>query len=204
MASSILSFIASIITGIIVTLSYPGIFLLMALESACIPIPSEIIMPFAGFLAFSGKFNFWLIVIVGVLGNLVGSLLAYWVGKEGRGFVEKYGKYILISNHDLKRADRWFLKYGESTVFFSRLLPVIRTFISLPAGLAKMDWKKFSLYTTLGSLPWSIALTYLGFKLGERWEILGFYFHKFDLLIGIILVGGIIWYIKRHIKSYKK
>lgn len=174
---------------------------MMTAESACIPIPSEIIMPFAGFLVASGKLSFWLVILAGTLGNLAGSLLAYLVGVSG-GYtlIEKYGKYILISHHDLQKAHKWFEKKGEVTVFFSRLLPVIRTFISLPAGVSKMDIKKFSFYTTLGSFFWTIVLTYLGTKMGENWTKLQNYFHKFDLLIGLILIAGIVWYIRRHIR----
>lgn len=173
----------------------------MALESACVPIPSEFIMPFSGFLVATGEMNFWLSVLMGSFGNLAGSWLAWWVGhKGGRPLVEKYGKYILLSHHDLGAADRYFNKYGQNTVLFTRLMPVIRTFISLPAGIAKMDFKKFSIYTFIGVVPFTTTLTYAGVKLRENWDGLQPYFHKFDLVIALFLILGIIWYIFRHIK----
>ena len=197
----IINAIANFVTNIVSHLGYPGVFLLMALESACIPIPSEIIMPFSGFLVATGQFNFWAIVIVGSLGNLAGSFLAYWIGYTGgRSLVEKYGRYILLSQRDLESSDRFFRKYGQSTVFFSRLLPIIRTFISLPAGISKMDFKKFSLYTFLGVIPFTAVLTYAGVKLKENWTALQPYFHKFDLIIAIVIVLVVIWFVFRHLK----
>jgi len=174
----------------------------MALESACIPIPSEMIMPFAGFLVWQGQFSLWQVVLWGALGNLVGSIIAYIIGYYGgRPLVEKYGKYIFVSRRDLESADKWFLEYGQGAVFFSRLLPIIRTFISLPAGIAKMNFKKFCLYTFLGALLWSYFLAYAGLIMGENWENLKIYFHKFDLVIGILIILGIIWWIKRHLSQ---
>lgn len=197
----IIDALANFVTLVISHLGYPGVFLLMALESACIPIPSEFIMPFSGFLVATGEMNFWLAVLMGSFGNLAGSWLAWWVGhKGGRPLVEKYGKYILLSHHDLDAADRYFNKYGQNTVLFTRLMPVIRTFISLPAGIAKMDFKKFSIYTFIGVVPFTAALTYAGVKLRENWDGLQPYFHKFDLVILLFLILGIIWYIFRHIK----
>jgi len=197
----IIDALANFVTLVISHLGYPGIFLLMALESACIPIPSEFIMPFSGFLVATGEMNFWLAVLMGSFGNLAGSWLAWWVGhKGGRPLVEKYGKYILLSHHDLDAADRYFNKYGQNTVLFTRLMPVIRTFISLPAGIAKMDFKKFSIYTFIGVVPFTAALTYAGVKLRENWDGLQPYFHKFDLVILLFLILGIIWYIFRHVK----
>ncbi len=197
----IIDALANFVTLVISHLGYPGVFLLMALESACIPIPSEFIMPFSGFLVATGEMNFWLAVLMGSFGNLAGSWLAWWVGhKGGRPLVEKYGKYILLSHNDLDAADRYFNKYGQNTVLFTRLMPVIRTFISLPAGIAKMDFKKFSIYTFIGVVPFTAALTYAGVKLRENWDGLQPYFHKFDLVIVLFLILGIIWYIFRHIK----
>lgn len=202
--SNILSFIVFSVIGLINYGGYGAITFLMALESACIPIPSEIIMPFSGFLVFQQQFNFWLVVLCGTLGNLIGSILAYWIGLYGgRPFIERYGKYFLFSYHDLDVADRWFNKYGQATVFFSRLLPVIRTFISLPAGIARMNFAKFSFYTLLGCLTWSIFLTYVGFKMGEHWMSIERYFHKFDYLIGGLIILFIILWIYRHTKNSK-
>ncbi|MFH1671266.1 MAG: DedA family protein [Candidatus Portnoybacteria bacterium] len=205
MINSILAWLASFVIKIISGTGYLGITSLMALESACIPIPSEVIMPFSGFLVSGGEFAFWLVVFWGTVGNLLGSWIAYWVGYAGgRPLIEKYGKYILLSRHDLDIADRWFKKYGQSAVFFSRLLPIVRTFISLPAGIARMDFKKFSLYTFLGCLPWSLALTYAGVVMGENWEHLEIYFRKLQWPIAILIIIGIVWWIFRHINQSKK
>lgn len=205
MFTSLIEFLAGIVITIISTFGYVGVFLAMAIESACIPLPSEIIMPFSGYLVYREEMNLLAVGVAGALGNLGGSLLAYWAGaKEGRPLVEKYGKYILISRHDLDMADRWFARHGNSTVFFTRLLPVIRTFISFPAGMSRMHLGTFCLYTFMGALPWSLALAYIGMKLGDNWDTLGGYFHKADILIGVVLVAGIAWYVQRHIKHLKQ
>ncbi len=202
MVSAILSWLSSIIISIISTTGYWGVFGLMALESACIPVPSEVIMPFSGFLVWEGRFVLWQVVLWGAIGNLAGSIVAYAVGYfGGRRVVEKYGRYVLISGHDLELADNWFAKYGQVTVFFSRLLPVARTFISLPAGIARMDFKKFCVYTLAGCLPWSFILAYAGLIAGENWDGLKVYFHKFDLAIGILIILGIIWWVGRHFRQ---
>ncbi len=200
---AVLTFLASFIINTISATGYFGITALMALESACIPIPSEVIMPFSGFLVSSGEFNFWWVVVWGALGNLIGSLIAYGIGAAGgRPLIERYGKYILISHHDLNLADRWFRKYGQATVFFSRLLPIVRTFISFPAGISRMNLKKFSIYTLAGSLPWSFALAYAGLALGKNWESLEMYFREFQWVIAGLIILGIIWWIWRHIKNH--
>jgi len=205
MISSLIEFLAGIVIDIISALGYLGVFLAMAVESACIPLPSEIIMPFSGYLVYTGEFNLLLVGVVGAAGNLAGSLLAYWVGaRGGRPLIEKYGKYVLLSHHDLDVADRWFSRYGRSTVFFTRLMPVIRTFISFPAGISRMKLSTFSLYTFMGALPWSIFLAYVGYKMGANWDTLGGYFHKADILIGILIVAGMVWYVWRHINNLKK
>lgn len=177
----------------------------MIIESAAIPLPSEIIMPFSGYLVSQGNFNFWLVSIWGAVGNVLGSVMAYAVGFwGGRPLVEKYGKYILIRKYELDRADSWFRNYGQSTVFFSRLLPAVRTFISLPAGMAKMNLGKFVVYTFVGSFPWSVGLTYIGYQLGGEWGNIRLYFHRLDLVIGVIILGLFGWWIMRMIKSQKK
>jgi membrane protein DedA with SNARE-associated domain len=200
--------IIEIVTGLIVatiaTLGYFGLILLMAIESACIPLPSEIIMPFAGYLVYTGQFNLWLVAVAGAFGCVAGSLIAYWVGMYGgRPFIEKYGRYILISRHDLDLADRWFARYGEIIVFASRLLPVIRTFIAFPAGVARMNLTRFVIYTFAGSLPWCLGLAYVGQILGEQWDkndTLKSWFHRFDFVIGIIGVLVVGWWVWRHIR----
>ncbi len=205
MISDILSWVGAFAINTIAALGYSGVTILMALESACVPIPSEVIMPFSGYLVSTGRFSFWLVVWWGAAGNLLGSILAYFIGYYGgRHLVEKYGKYLLISARDIETADRWFSKYGSRSVFFSRFLPVVRTFITLPAGIVKMDFKKFCLYTFAGSIPWSIALAYIGLKAGENWDYLKTYFHKFDLVIVIFIVLFTAWWIGRHIFAKKK
>ncbi len=184
------------VVQVIETLGYFGIFIMMALESACIPFPSEVIMPFAGFVVHEGNLNFVWIVIIGTLGNLVGSLIAYYVGlKGGRPILEKYGKYILVTEDKLDLADDIFNKYGSITVFVGRILPVIRTFISLPAGIARMDIKKFTVYTTLGCLPWTLVLAYLGVILGQNWHILTNYFHILDVILVIAIIALILYWV---------
>ncbi|PYS25104.1 MAG: alkaline phosphatase [Acidobacteria bacterium] len=204
MISRILEIISAFIALTISTLGYAGIVLLMAIESACIPLPSEIIMPFSGYLVYTGRFNIWLVSVAGAFGCVVGSLVAYWIGMYGgRPLIEKYGKYILVSNHDLDLADRWFDRFGEVIVFVSRLLPAIRTFIAFPAGVARMNLKKFIIYTFAGSLPWCLGLAYVGQKLGEKWDKdprLKTLFHRFDFVIAILIVLAVTWWIWRHVR----
>jgi membrane protein DedA with SNARE-associated domain len=193
---------------LIQTLGYWGIFIAMTLESACIPLPSEITMPFAGFVVYEGTTNMTLlgITLVATFANLFGSLIAYAVGlKGGRPLLEKYGRYILISHDKLVNADKWFERYGYEAVLISRLLPGIRTFISLPAGIAHMDIKKFVIYTFIGSLPWCFALAYTGFLLGPHWELIKTYFHILDIIVAIGIVGFIAYIIYKYkYKSNKK
>lgn len=172
----------------------------MALESACIPIPSEIVMPFSGFLVSMGQFSLIWVAIVATLGNLAGSILAYAVGYwGGRPLVVRYGKYLLIHEEEVDKADKWFARYGSSTVFFSRLLPIVRTFISLPAGISRMNFSKFLAYTFFGSLPWNFGLAYVGVVLGQNWKGLETYFRKFDYLILVLIIAAIVWWIWRHL-----
>jgi membrane protein DedA with SNARE-associated domain len=180
---------------------------MMGIESACIPLPSEIIMPFSGYLVYTGRFNLFAVAMAGAVGCVLGSLVAYWIGMYGgRPFIEKYGRYVLISLHDLDIADRWFEKRGELIVFASRLLPVIRTFIAFPAGVARMNLGRFTIYTFLGSLPWCLALAYVGQKLGEEWDksdTLKTLFHRFDFVIGLTVVLAGAWWVWRHLRDSK-
>ncbi|OGP14581.1 MAG: alkaline phosphatase [Deltaproteobacteria bacterium RIFCSPLOWO2_02_FULL_50_16] len=204
MFANLLGMVASFITLSISTLGLWGIGVMMAIESACIPLPSEIIMPFSGYLVSQGRFTLWETAVAGALGCVVGSALAYAIGRYGgRSFIWRYGRYVLISHHDIELADRWFAHYGQGAIFLSRLLPVVRTFISLPAGIAKMRFDLFLVWTFLGSLPWCYALSYIGLKMGEHWETLGAYFHRFDAAIGIILLIGLFWWIRRHLRHIK-
>jgi membrane protein DedA with SNARE-associated domain len=181
---------------------YFGIFILSVLESAAIPIPSEVVVPFSGFLAEQGRFNLLLVGLVATAANLAGGAALYFVSlKGGRRFLEKYGKYVLISNNEIVRADQIFADYGSKIIFFGRLFPVIRTYISIPAGISRMSFLKFSLYTFVGSLPWNFALALVGFKAGENWDVLSVYFHRFDFVIIGLVLFVIVWYIFRHLKK---
>ena len=199
MTEKILAVIFVFIKSVIEVSGYAGITLLMAIESACIPLPSELIMPFAGYLVYEGTMKlFWVATAVAIGCNL-GSLVAYEIGYYGgRPLVEKYGRWILLSRRELDWADRFFLRWGYLAVFIARLLPVIRTFIPLPAGIARMPRGRFHLYTFIGSWPWCFALAWFGMKLGENWRSLGKYFHQFDVVIGALLAIGIIWFVWSH------
>lgn len=182
-------FLSIYITNFIASVGYLGIFLLMTLESACMPMPSEIVMPFSGFAAQRGDLNFFAVVIAGTLGCVAGSLISYVVGYYGgRPLLEKYGKYVLITKHDIAIADKWFTRDGNKAVFVGRLLPIIRTFISLPAGVARMDFKKFVVYSFIGSVPWCLVLAYVGVILGNNWGLLEQYWIYFDIatVLGIV------------------
>lgn len=186
-ALDIISNLANFVIQTISNTGYIGIFFLMAAESSLIPIPSEIIMPFSGYLASTGKLNPVLIILAGAVGNLVGSLVAYVIGvKLGREFITKYGKYVLLKKSHLDWTESFFKKYGDRSTFVSRLLPAIRTYISLPAGIAKMNLKKFTIYTFAGSIIWSIMLTYVGITLGEQWIKIR---HYSDYVDGVVIAG---------------
>lgn len=190
-------------------IQWPGVVVLMAIESACIPMPSELIMPLAGWMLVKqqllGAGYTVMAGAYGALGNTIGSAVAYWVGmRGGRPFLEKYGRRLLISKHDLDRADRWFARSGSWSIFVSRLLPVVRTFISLPAGIARMNFLKFTVYTFIGSFIWSTALAYGGYQLGENWEQIRNFIRPFDPAIIAVAIGLIVWYIYSHIKKEKE
>lgn len=199
MTEKILAVLFVFIKSVIAYTGYGGIVLLMAIESACIPLPSELIMPFAGYLVFEGSMKLFWVATMGAIGCNLGSLVAYEVGYYGgRPLVEKYGAYILLSRRELDIADRFFQRWGQAAVFVARMLPVIRTFIALPAGIARMPRGRFHIYTFLGSWPWCFALAYFGMKLGENWRTMGTYFHRFDAVIGALIVAGIVWFVWSH------
>ncbi len=186
-------------------IEWPGVVLLMAIESACIPLPSELIMPLAGWMLIErrGHGEAWLLLAAfcGALGNTLGSVVAYYAGAwAGRPLVVKYGKYILISHHDLDLADRFFRRWGNWAVFGSRLLPVVRTFISLPAGVSRMPVWQFTAYTFVGAFIWSFLLAWAGFVLGENWEDLRAWMRPADIPIVIVALALIAWYVYRHVK----
>ncbi|HEX7966601.1 MAG TPA: DedA family protein [Stellaceae bacterium] len=202
MLERIIALLAGFIVATISSLGYAGIVVLMAIESACIPLPSEIIMPFSGYLVSAGRFDLFGVATAGALGCNVGSTIAYAIGYYGgRPLVEKWGSYVLMSRRDLELVDRFFARFGGITVFVARLLPVVRTFIALPAGIARMPQLRFQVYTFLGSWPWCYALAYVGYKLGERWDSdpsLREFMHRFDAVIVAAIVLGFGWYVWRH------
>ena len=178
---------------LVTSYGYAAVFVLMALESACIPIPSEVTMPVGGFLASSGQLNLWVVGFMGVAGNLAGSLVAYAVGATGgRALVMRFGRYVRLNEHHLRRAEDWFARRGEGAVFWSRLLPVVRTFISLPAGVGRMKLGRFSLYTVLGCVPWSFGLAVGGYYLGRNWEKLAKNIELVSIVIAVAVVAAIV------------
>jgi membrane protein DedA with SNARE-associated domain len=199
MTEKILAALFIFIKSLIAATGYGGIVILMAIESACIPLPSELIMPFAGYLVFEGTMKLIWVATAGAIGCNLGSLVAYEIGcYGGRPLVERYGRWILLGRPELDWAERFFARWGYLAVFIARLLPVIRTFIALPAGVAHMPRLRFHIYTFVGSWLWCLALAWFGMKLGENWRGLGKYFHKFDAVILIVLVGGLIVFVWKH------
>jgi len=199
MLDQVISALASWIVAVISAAGYLGVVLLMAIESACIPLPSEVIMPFAGYLVSLGRFSLVGAATAGALGCNLGSTIAYVVAlKGGRKAFERWGAYVLVGSAELDRAEQFFARYGAVTVFVGRLLPVVRTFIAFPAGLARMPMAKFQIYTFLGSWPWCFGLAYVGFLLGDQWNsnpTLRSLFHRFDAVIVVILLAGFTWFV---------
>ena len=208
MFEQIITWIVGFVVAVISAGGYVGIAVLMAIESACIPLPSEIIMPFAGYLASTGRFTLVGAATLGAIGCNLGSTIAYYVAAYGgRSVIERWGPYVLIRPSDLDHADRFFARYGGATVFIGRLLPVVRTFIAFPAGLARMPMLRFQVYTFVGSWLWCFALAYVGYVLGDRWNnspTLRSIFHNFDLAIGIALLAAIGWFLWSHWPSRRK
>ncbi|HUN82864.1 MAG TPA: DedA family protein [Terracidiphilus sp.] len=208
MSERIIALLVQFVTHVIQSGGYAGIVALMGIESACIPLPSEIIMPFAGYLVYLGHFNLFWAATAGAIGCNVGSALAYWIGAAGgRPLVVRYGRWVLMNHHDLDRMTWFFQKYGSITVLLARLLPVVRTFIAFPAGIAKMPQLRFHIYTFIGSWPWCFALAYAGMRLGQAWHTdPRFYaaFHRFHLAVEIALLAGIVWFVWSHIKRARQ
>jgi membrane protein DedA with SNARE-associated domain len=199
MTEKILALVFVFIESLIAFAGYGGIVILMGIESACIPLPSELIMPFAGYLVFEGKMRLLWVATAGALGCNVGSLIAYEVGcYGGRPLVERYGRWILMGRRELDLAERFFTRWGYLAVFVGRLLPIVRTFIALPAGISRMPRLRFHIYTFLGSWPWCFGLAWVGMKLGENWRGIGKYFHKFDAVIVLVLAAGVLWFVWSH------
>ena len=196
MIEGIVAKLGLFVISVISTLGYFGVMLLMAVESACIPLPSEVIMPFSGYLVHTGQFQLWLVAFMGAVGCNVGSAIAYEIGYYGgRPLVVRYGSYILLSQRELDWTDHFFARFGDATVLISRMLPVVRTFIALPAGVARMPRLRFHVYTFIGSFPWCLGLAYLGMKAGQHWDYLGKYFHEFDKVIAAIILLLVIFFL---------
>ena len=203
MSEKILAFLFQFVTHVIGAGGYAGIAGLITLNSSGIPIPSELIMPFSGFLVYKGQFNFFLVVIAGAVGCNIGSAIAYWIGaKGGRPLVERYGKWVLMSSHDLDRMSGFFERYGSIAILIGRMLPIVQTFVAFPAGIAKMGRLRFHIYTTVGSLVWYSCLAWIGRKLGEAWDTdprMQEWFHRFHLVVEVALLAGVVWFIWSHI-----
>jgi membrane protein DedA with SNARE-associated domain len=196
--------LVEIFVRVIETTGYPGVAFLMALESMVAPVPSEAVMPFAGFLMFVGKMSFWPIVLWSTLGSIIGSLISYAIGFYlGRPFVIKFGKYFFLNEHHLAWTENFFQKFGNKTIFVSRFIPVVRHLISIPAGTSKMNIWQFSIYTVLGAALWNAFLTYIGFYLGSNWAALSRYTEKFDVIIVILLVVGVIYFFWKNLANKK-
>ncbi len=200
--SEILRQIGVLCISLISSIGYPGIVFLMILESMIFPIPSELVMPFAGFLIAEGKMTFFWVIFSSTIGSLIGSLLSYYLGlKGGKKFLYKHGKYVLLSKKHLIQTERWFSRKGELTIFIGRFIPVVRHIISIPAGIGKMDIKKFSIYTLLGAGMWNFFLIYIGFVLGNNWEKLSYYLDYLSWGVLIILIGFIVYFIIKGLRN---
>lgn len=208
MVEKILAVLAGFAIWVISTGGYVGIVLLMAIESACIPLPSEIIMPFAGYLVYKGQMNLYLAATAGAIGCNLGSIIAYEVGKRGgRPLLLRYGKWVLIGEGEIEAADRFFARFGNMAVLIGRLLPAIRSFIAFPAGVARMPLVPFHIYTFVGSWPWCFGLAWLGMVLGEKWDSdprVKAAFHSADALIGVLLAAGAVWFVWHRMRGAKR
>lgn len=204
MSERIITLLVELITHVIDAGGYAGIVALMAVNSSGVPLPSELIMPFSGYLVYLGRFNLLLVTLAGAVGCNIGSAIAYWIGaKGGRPLVERYGRWVLLSHHDLDRMTWFFEKYGSITILFGRMLPVVQTFVAFPAGIARMGRVRFHIYTSLGSCVWYYCLASIGMKLGEKWHTdprLAEAFHRFHLVVEIALLAGIVWFLWSHIR----
>lgn len=200
----LVEYLAELITSAMAAGGYPVLVILMALESMIAPVPSEIVMPFAGFLIVQGNFTFLGVAIASALGSAIGSLISYWIGiYGGRKFILRFGKYLLLDEGHLEWTEQWFRKAGEKTIFISRFIPIVRHLISIPAGIGRMSLKKFLFYTFLGALIWNVFLAWLGIKLKERWGIVHDYSSQIDIVAIILLALAVGYFIYRHIKKRK-
>ena len=208
MSEKIIAFLVQFVTHVIDAGGYAGIIALMSINSACIPLPSELVMPFSGYLVYLGRFNLFLVATAGMVGANIGSGIAYWIGaRGGRPLVERYGRWVLMNKHDLDRMTTFFEKYGSTTVLLARMVPVLQTFIAFPAGIAKMPRLRFHIYTSVGSWSWYLFLAYVGMKLGEKWHTdprFQEWFHRFHLVVEVALLAGVLWFLWSHLHRSKE
>lgn len=197
--------LSGLFTGIIASTGYLGVFILMALESMVAPVPSELVMPFAGFLVADGTFNFWVVILVSTLASITGSLISYYIAFFGeKELIHKFGKFVLLDKEELEWTQRWFEKRGSITILISRFIPVVRHLISIPAGLARMDLKKFILFTAIGATAWNTFLLWVGMQLRERWELVHSYSRQLDVLVILLMAAAAAYYVYRHVKRHRK
>jgi membrane protein DedA with SNARE-associated domain len=208
MSEKIIAYLVEFITHVIDAGGYAGIAGLLAMNSAGIPIPSEVILPFSGYLAYMGRFNLFLVAMAGAVGCNIGSAIAYWIGaKGGRPLVARYGRWVMMSQHDVNRMAQFFDRYGSITVLVGRILPVVQTFVAFPAGIARMPRLRFHAYTTIGSLLWYSFLAYVGKRLGQAWETdprFHEWFHRFHLVVEIALLLGVVWFVWTHLNRTRE
>ncbi len=203
MIEKLIAFLAEFIKHVIDAGGYKGLVALLTLNSSGIPIPSEVILPFSGYLVFKGRFNLFLVATMGAVGCNIGSAIAYWIGaKGGRPLVERYGKWVLMSHHDLDRMSSFFDRFGSITVLVGRMLPVVQTYVAFPAGIARMSRVRFHIYTTIGAWIWYFCLAWVGMKLGAAWDTdprLHEWFHRFHLVVLLALAAGVVWFVWSHV-----
>jgi membrane protein DedA with SNARE-associated domain len=205
MIGDVLNYIGRLAVEIISFFGYFGVFVLMMFESMIVPVPSELVMPFAGFLAAEGRFSFALVVLFSSLGSIVGSLLSYFLGKYGGNrLVLKFGRYLFLDASDLEKTERWFAKKGDRTVLISRFIPVVRHLISIPAGIGKMHLKKFCIYTLVGATAWNTFLAYLGYVLGRNWQEIRHYSEYISISVAVLLAAAFVYMVYHHIKDKRK
>jgi membrane protein DedA with SNARE-associated domain len=203
MIEQFIAFLSELVKNVISAGGYKGILALLALNSSGIPIPSEVILPFSGYLVHQGRFSLILVVLSGAIGCNIGSAIAYWIGaKGGRPLVERYGKWVLMSNHDLDRMSGFFDRYGSITILIGRMLPIVQTYVAFPAGIARMPRLRFHIYTPVGSLIWYFCLAWVGMKLGAAWDTdprMHEWFHRFHLIVVVALAAGVVWFVWSHV-----
>jgi membrane protein DedA with SNARE-associated domain len=203
MIENFIALLGELVKRVISAGGYKGIVALLALNSSGIPIPSEVILPFSGYLVHQGRFSLILVVTMGVIGCNIGSAIAYWIGaKGGRPLVERYGKWVLMSQHDLDRMSGFFDRYGSITILIGRMLPIVQTYVAFPAGIARMSRLRFHIYTTVGSLIWYFCLAWAGMKLGAAWDTdprMHEWFHRFHLVVVGALAAGVVWFVWSHV-----